>query len=178
MKHIHTFENFLNEDNNADLLNEGKQVFVSDPKFKDETTLKADILKNVGPAINDLLARQGVKYHPITAKENRGRIEFDSKPMTGNDLGFMQYGFTEVWLNTFGGGNFPQIQKATAEDGSDFEFSPYIWFNLHYDYKHVGGGSNGCELRFSGERSSNIFYDVIAGKFLTDSEAEKRKDWQ
>ena len=175
MKHIRTFENFLNEDTNSDLLNEGNQVFVSDPKFKDETALKADILKNVGPAINDLLARQGVKYHPITAKENRGRIEFDSKPMTGNELGFMQYGFSEVFLDTFGGGNFPQINKASGEN---LEFSPYIWFNLHYDYKHVGGGSNGCELRFSGERSSNIFYDVIAGKFLTDSEAEKRKDWQ
>lgn len=175
MKHLPTFESFLNEGNNIDLLNEENQIFVSDPKFKDETALKADILKNAGPAINNLLARQGVKYNPITAKENRGRIEFVSKPMTGKDLGFMQYGFTEVWLNTFGGGNFPQINKASGEN---FEFSPYIWFNLHYDYKHVGGGSNGCELRFPGERSSNIFYDVIDGKFLTSSEAEKRKDWQ
>ena len=164
----------------ANPLNEGATLYVSNEKFKDEASLKADILKNVGPALNNLLARQGVKYNSITAKENRGRIEFDSKPITGKDLGIMMYGFKEVWIDSFGGGSLPQINKAAGEN---FEFSPYIWFNLHYSYTHGAPwidsqGSNGCSLYFPGERRSDIYYDVIEGRFLTGTEAEKRKDWQ
>lgn len=182
MKHIKTFESYVNTDVNEseNPLNEGNQVFVSDPKFKDEASLKADILKKVGPAFNDLLARQGIKYNAVTGKDSRNRIELDSKPITGKDLGIMQYGFKEVWINSFGGGSYPQINKAAGEA---FEFSPYVWFNVHYSYTHGAEhinsqGSNGCSLFFPGEQSSNVYYDVIAGRFLTASEAEKRKDWQ
>ena len=161
-------------------LNEGATLYISNPKFKDEASLKADILKNVGPALNNLLARNGVKYNPISAKEGRGRIELDSNPITGKDLGIMQYGFKSVWINSFGGGSFPQINKAAGEA---FEFSPYIWFNLHYSYEHGAAwmnsqGSNGCSLYLPNERTSNIYYDVIEGRFLLESEAERRSDWK
>lgn len=161
-------------------LNEGATLYVSNPKFKDEASLKADILKNVGPALDNLLARNGVKYNAITAKEGRGRIELDSKPITGKDLGIMQYGFKSVWINSFGGGSFPQINKAAGEA---FEFSPYIWFNLHYSYEHGAAwmnstGSNGCSLYLPSERTSNVYYDVIEGRFLLESEAERRSDWK
>jgi len=182
MKHVHTFESFsekhVNENESA--LNEANTVYVSDPKFTDETTLIADILKNVGPALNDLLKSNGIDYNPITAKENRNRIELDSNPLTGKDLGIMQYGFKNVWITSFGGGSLPQINKAA---GDTFEFSPYVWFNLHYSYEHGAAwmnsqGSNGCSLYLPNERTSNIYYDIIGGKFLTGSEAEKRKDWK
>jgi hypothetical protein len=181
MKHLKTFDGYVNEsvNENAGALNEA-EVFVSNDKFKDEATLKADILKNVGPAFTKLLKDNGISYGPVTAKEGRGnRIEFDSKPITGKDLGIMMYGFKEVYINSFGGGSFPKINKAAGES---FEFFPYIWFNLHYDYKHGAPwtnsqGSNGCALFLPNEQTSNIFYDVINGVFLKASEAEKRKDW-
>jgi hypothetical protein len=161
-------------------LNEGATLYISNPKFKDEASLKADILKKVGPALDNLLARNGVKYNAITAKESRGRIELDSTPLTGKDLGIMQYGFKSVWINSFGGGSFPQINKAAGEA---FEFSPYIWFNLHYSYEHGAAwmnsqGSNGCSLYLPSEKSSNVFYDVVEGRFLLESEAARRSDWK
>jgi hypothetical protein len=181
MKHLKTFEGYVNESADvASPLNEGK-VYISNDKFTDEATLKADILKNVGPALNKLLKDNGISYNPITAKEGRGnRVEFDSKPLTGKDLGVMQYGFKEVYINSFGGGGFPEINKAAGEK---LEFSPYIWFNLHYDYKHGAPwtnsqGSNGCSLYLPNEDTSNIYYDIVGGVFLKASEAEKRKDWQ
>ena len=184
MKHLKTFDGYVNEsiNENAGMLNEA-EVFVSDDKFKDEATLKADILKNVGPAFNKLLKDNGISYGPVTAKESSGRggsrIEFESKPITGKDLGIMMYGFKEVYIGSFGGGSMPRINKAA---GDIFEFSPYIWFNLHYSYKHGAPwtdsqGSNGCSLYLPNERRSDIFYDVINGVFLKASEAEKRKDW-
>jgi hypothetical protein len=179
MRHINSFENFVNESASSveNPLNEGVGLFVSNDKFKDEATLKADILKNAGPALNDLLSRQGIKYNPITAKDSGKRISFDSKPVTGKDLGFMQYGFSEVYITIFSGGSFPQIQKGSVDPGIDFKFFPYIWATLNYSYKHTNGGSNGCALIFSGERRDDIYYDVIDGRWLTASEAEKRKDW-
>ena len=164
-----------NTNESVNTLNEGTTLYISDPKFKDEASLKADILKKVGPALNDLLSRQGVKYNPLTATDRRGVIAFESKPMTGKDLGFMQYGFKEVYIDIFSGGGFPQINKATGEN---FEFSPYIWATLHYSYKHTLGGSNGCSLIFTGEDSDSIFYDVVDGRWLTQREAARRSDWK
>jgi hypothetical protein len=175
MKHVNNYENYLKEGFSEPALNEGVMQFVSDDKFKDEASLKADILKNAGPALNDLLSRQGIKYNPLTAKDKGRRIDFDSKPFTGKELGFMQYGFAEVYIGIFSGGSFPEINKAASEK---FEFAPYIWATLNYSYKHTNGGSNGCSLIFSGEQRDDIYYDVIAGKWLTSSEAAKRSDWK
>jgi len=163
----------------ANPLNEAT-VYISNDKFKDEATLKADILKNVGPALVKLLKDNGINYGPIGARENRGRVEFESKPITGKDLGIMQYGFKEVYINSFGGGSFPQINKAA---GDTLEFSPYIWFNLHYSYSHGAAwmnsqGSNGCSFYLPGETTSNIFYDIVGGVFLKAGEAERRSDWK
>jgi hypothetical protein len=177
MKHVNNYEGYLKESNSFDgILNEGSTLYISDPKFKDVETLKADILKNAGPALNDLLSRQGIKYNPLTAADRRGsRITFESKPLTGNDLGVMQYGFKEVYINIFNGGDYPQINKAAGEN---FEFSPYIWATLNYMYQHVLGGSNGCGLVFPGEDRDSIYYDVVGGKWLTAKEAAKRSDWK
>lgn len=185
MKHLKTFDNYINESVNESTndsllpINEG-EVFVSDAKFKDEATLKADILKNVGPALEKLLKDNGVNYGPIKGLDKGKRIDFESKPITGKDLGIMQYGFKEVYIDTFGGGSFPQINKATGES---FEFTPYIWFNLHYSYKHGAPwtdnqGSNGCAFYLPNEKRSDIFYDIINGVFVKQSDAEKRKDWR
>ena len=71
MKHVNNYEGYLKESNSFDgILNEGSTLYISDPKFKDVETLKADILKNAGPALNDLLSRQGIKYNPLTAADN------------------------------------------------------------------------------------------------------------
>lgn len=182
MKHLKTFENYVNNklEESTNPLNEG-EIYISDDKFADVAALKADILKNVGPALNKLLKDNGISYNPITAKEGRGnRVDFDSKPLSGKDLGVMQYGFKEVWINSFGGGSFPQINKAAGEK---LEFSPYIWFNLHYSYEHGAAwmnsrGSNGCSLYFPGETRSDIYYDIVGGVFLKSSEAANRKDWE
>lgn len=87
----------------------------------------------------------------------------------------MQYGFKEVYINIFSGGNYPQVNKAAGEN---FEFSPYIWATLNYSYQHTLGGSNGCGLLFPGEQGDSIYYDVVAGKWLTNTEAGKRSDWK
>jgi hypothetical protein len=178
MKHINSFEKFVSVNENAEannLLNEA-DVFIANDKFKDEASLKADIAKNMGPAFDKLLKDNGITFPSITVSENRGRYEFDSKPVTGKDLGIMQYGFKEVYINSFGGGSLPKISK----DADGFEFAPLIWFNLHYSYNHGSAdtssqGSNGCSLYLPGERTSNIYYDIVNGVFLKDSEAQKLK---
>jgi len=168
-----------NANESVNPLNEAT-VFVSDEKFKDESSLKADILKNIGPAFVKLLKDNGINYGPVTAKDGgRNRIELESKPLTGKDLGIFMYGFKEVYIDSFGGGDFPKINKAA---GDMFEFSPYIWFNLHYSYKHGAPwtdsqGSNGCSLYLPNERRSDIFYDIVNGKFLKTSEAERLNIW-
>jgi hypothetical protein len=167
-----------NANESVNSLNE-EEVYVADAKFKDEAALKADIAKNIAPAFNKLLKDNGINFPPVTVKESRGRYEFESKPATGKDLGIMQYGFKEVYINSFGGGSLPKISKATKEDSSDFQFTPLIWFNLHYSYIHGSAdtssqGSNGCSLYLPGEDSSNIFYDIVKGKFLKQSEAERK----
>ena len=50
----------LSESNGS--LNENSEIFISDKRFQDLDSLKDDILKNITPAINDFLARQGIKY--------------------------------------------------------------------------------------------------------------------
>lgn len=181
MEHLKDFQGFINESTKpSNFLNES-DVFISDDKFTDETSLKADILKNIGPAFNKLLKDNGISYNPVTAKEARGnRVEFESKPLTGKDLGIMMYGLKEVYITSFGGGSFPKINKSADEK---IEFSPYIWFNLHYSYQHGAPwtdatGSNGCSLYLPNEKSSNIFYDIVGGVFLTASQAGKRTDWR
>ena len=152
----------LSESNGS--LNENSEIFISDKRFQDLDSLKDDILKNITPAINDFLARQGIKYNPITVKEDRGRYAFVSKPVTGKDLGFFQYGMLDAYIDSFGGGQVPRIREA---DGK-IEFNPLIWFNLHYSYNHGTAdtgkqGSNGCPLYPPGEDRSNIWYNIITG---------------
>jgi hypothetical protein len=174
MEHIKDFQNFINESTEVvDPIME-KEVFITDDRFKDEKTLFADILKNMGPAINKLLKDKGINYNPITVTENRGRYQFDSKPITGDALGIMKYGFKDVYIDTFGGGAVPRVNKTEA----GIEFPPHIWFNLHYSYDHGSAdvpaqGSNGCALYLPGEKQANIFYDIVNGVFLTSSQAAK-----
>ena len=174
MEHIKDFQNFINESTELiDPLME-KEVFITDDRFKDEKTLFADILKNMGPAINKLLKDKGITYNPISVTENRGRYQFDSKPITGDALGIMKYGFKEVWIDTFGGGTVPRVNNSEA----GLEFPPHIWFNLHYSYEHGSAdtsatGSNGCALYLPGEKRADIFYDIVKGVFLTSSQAGK-----
>jgi hypothetical protein len=178
MKHLKTFDSYVNENVNEsnEILNEA-DVFISDDKFKDEAGLKADIMKNIGPAINKLLKDNGISYNTISAKEARGnRIEFESKPLKDKELGIMMYGFKEVYIDTFGGGSLPKINQTA--DGK-LEFTPYIWFNLHYSYTHGAPwinsqGSNGCPLYLPNESRSDVFYDIVGGVFVKGSEAGKR----
>jgi hypothetical protein len=180
MKRLKTFESYLNESSKKEIdpIFEEKTLYISNDKFKDEAALKADIAKNLVPAFNKLLKDNGINFPPITVAENRSRYEFDSKPLTGKDLGIMQWGFKELYINSFGGGSIPQINK----DADGFEFTPYIWFNLHYSYTHGSAdtssqGSNGCGLYLPGEKQSNIWYDIVNGVFLKQSEAMKLKIW-
>ena len=157
----------------VDPLNEA-EIFIANDKFKDEAALRADIADNIAPAFNRLLSKNGIVFPPVTIKENRGSYQIESKPVTGKDLGIMQYGFKEVYIDSFGGGALPKISK----DADGFEFTPIIWFNLHYSYNHGSAdtssqGSNGCALFLPGERTSNIWYDIVNGEFLKDSERQK-----
>jgi hypothetical protein len=176
MKHIKTFEGYVNESVNP--LNEAT-VFVSDAKFKDEATLKADILANAGPAFGTFLKAKGVDWPTaITIEERGNRLTLTTKPVTGKDLGVMQYGFKEVYLTFFGGGTLPKIQKATAEDGSDFEFEPSIWCRLNYSYNHgsestSSQGSNGCSFFLPGTDNADVWYDIVNGVWLDRKEAQK-----
>jgi len=155
-------------------LNES-DVFIANDKFKDAAALKADIAKNMAPAFNKLLKDNGINFPTVTVNETSSRYEFISKPVTGKDLGIMQWGIKELYINSFGGGALPKIGK----DADSFTFSPLIWFNLHYSYTHgsvnvPSQGSNGCSLFLPGESQSNVFYDIVEGKFLKQSEAYKK----
>ena len=146
-----------------------------------EEQLKKDIVGNIGNAFNKLLKDAGIKYNPVTAIESGGRIRFESKPLTGNDLGVMKFGFKEVYINTFSGGSMPKIQKGAADE--NLMFTPYIWFTINYSYKHGSEGtnstgSNGCSLYLPGETSDSIYYDIGSYKFLTASQAAKKSEWK
>lgn len=169
MKHLKTFEGYLNEGENIEPINEST-TFVANEKFTDEATLKADILKNAGPALTKFLNDKGVKWPGALTIEDKGnRIALSSKPVTGNDLGLMQYGFKEVYITFFGGGSFPKVNKSSES----FEFEPSIWTNLNYSYVHTSGGSNGTNFILPGSDDSNIWYDVINGVWLDRKEAQK-----
>jgi len=179
MKHLKTFENYSNKSTDVVSLNEA-DVFVSNEKFKDEATLKADIIKNAGPALAKFLKEKGLDWPtPVTVVERSGnRLSIVSKPITGAALGIMQYGFKEVYISFFGGANLPRIQKATADDGSDFQFQPSIWCRLNYSYTHGSAdtreqGSNGCALYLPGTDNADIWYDVVNGVWLDRKEARK-----
>jgi hypothetical protein len=170
MKHLKTFESYVNYNENDVTINENVK-FVSDDRFKDEATLKADILKNAGPALEKFLKDNGIDWPGGFVVEDAGnRIKLVSKPVTGDDLGIMQYGFKEVYLSFFGGGNFPQINKAAKEG---LEFEPSIWTNLNYSYKHTSGGTNGTNFIIPGSNDSNIWYDIVNGVWLDRKGAQK-----
>lgn len=157
---------------NESPLNEG-DIYVSSDDFADETSLVADVIKNITPAFNKLLKDSGIDYKIDSTQFNRNRFEFSSKPMVGDKLGIFKYGFKEVWIDSFGGGGI-QIQK-----GEEFKYTPLIWFNLHYTYSHGSAdtssqGSNGCSLFLPGQTSSNVYYDIDNKVFLKYSESEKR----
>ena len=176
---LHSFQEFLNESAKEESINpifEGNDEFVSDKKIKDEKDLVSDIEKNLEKEINRILKDNGIAYNPIKVSYTpaKKRFSFDSKPVMGKDLGVMQYGFYQVWINSFGGGELPQHRN--TEDG--IEFTPYVWFNLHYSYTHgsqdIGSqGSNGCSLYLPGESRSNLWYDVVNRTLLKESEAAK-----
>ena len=157
---------------NMDPLNEG-DIYVSNENFKDETELVADILKNITPAFNKMLKDAKIDYKIDTTVFNRSRFEFEGKPLTGTALGIMKYGFKEVWINSFGGGQI-QYQK-----GDGFRYTPVIWFNLHYSYTHgsestSSQGSNGCSFYLPGEQRNDVWYDIDNKVFLPYRAAEKR----
>jgi len=161
----------LNEDMGP--LNEG-DIYVSNENFKDETTLVADIIKNIPAAFNKMLKDAGIDYKIDSAEFNRNRFELNGKPLTGDVLGIMKYGFKEVWIGSFGGGGL-QIQKA----GDEFKYTPVIWFNLHYSYTHGSAstssqGSNGCALYLPGETRNDVWYDIDNKVFLPYRAAEKK----
>ena len=156
---------------NMDPLNEG-DIYVSSNDFADENSLVADVIKNITPAFNKMLKDSGIDYKIDSTVFNRSRFEFNGKPLVGNALGIMKYGFKEVFINSFGGGQI-QYQK-----GDGFKFTPLIWFNLHYSYTHGSAdissqGSNGCSLYLPGENSSNIWYDIRNKVFLKNGEAAR-----
>ena len=173
MAELESVKSTKGADVNESALNEA-EIYIANDKFKDEAALKADIADNIAPAFNRLLSKNGIDFPPVTIKENRGSYQIESKPITGKALGIMQYGFKEVYIDSFGGGSLPKISK----DAAGFEFTPIIWFNLHYSYNHGSAdtssqGSNGCALFLPGEKTSNIWYDIVNGEFLKDSERQK-----
>lgn len=175
MKHIKTFEGYVNNDVNESMnpLNEAT-VFVSNDKFTDESTLKAEIIKNAGPAFITFLKDKGVDWPTaITIEERGNRLTLTTKAVTGKDLGVMQYGFKEVYLTFFGGGTLPKVNKAA----DTFEFEPCIWCRLNYSYNHgsestSSQGSNGCSFFLPGTDNSDIWYDIVNGIWLDRKEAQ------
>lgn len=184
MEHFKTFNAFVGSTNesdvakntevneNVDPLNEG-DIYVSNENFKDETSLVADIIKNMPGAFNKMLKDAKIDYSIDSTVFNRNCFELKGKPLTGDTLGIMKYGFKEVFIDSFGGGQI-QVQK-----GEEFQYTPLIWFNIHYSYTHGSAdtssqGSNGCSLYLPGEKSSNVYYDIDNRVFLKYSESEKR----
>lgn len=154
---------------------EGKyDDLISDPNINDDKDLEEYIMKNIGQAFTDLIKDKLDLVYPVKATLRRDYINFEGKSFSGDELGFMKYGFKNVWINTFSGGKMPKGKK----DGDTYVFHNYIWFTIHYSYEHGTSwtgteGSNGCSLYFPKETSHNIFYSIIDKKFYTNSEAIK-----
>jgi hypothetical protein len=166
MKHIQTFENYFNEEvqDSSTRINEN-EIYISNEKFTDEASLKADILKNAGPALESFLRDNGFDWTPgFQIVDDRTRLKLVSKPMKGDDLGIMQSAFAEVYITFFNGGSYPNVNKAAKEA---FEFEPSIWCNLNFSWKNHGGGSNGANLILPGQDRSDIWYDVVNAEWLT-----------
>ena len=160
-------------------LNEG-DTFIKDPRFINQAALNADIAKNAGPALEKFLKANGINWPgkmEITVQSNRMVLE--TKPVTGKDLGILQYGFKEVYLTFFNGGNIT-LKSVVNPDTmkGEIEFKPSIWTNLNYSYKHGAAdtssqGSNGCTFYIPGNQSGDIWYDVVNGVWLDRKSAQK-----
>lgn len=142
-KHIKAYEQFVNETSNEGTLNE---------------SVYGEYVKKVGPALTKFLKEKGLNWPtPFKATEQKGYIQIDSAPVSGKDLGIMQYGFKSVVLSTRFG-----TEESTTSGEPDL-----IVFGLSYQYEHPNGGTNGTDLVLPGTRYSNIFYSKTHDKFYT-----------
>jgi hypothetical protein len=143
-KHIKVYEQFVNETSNEGTLNE---------------SVYGEYVKKVGPALTKFLKEKGLNWPtPFKATEQKGYIQIDSAPVSGKDLGIMQYGFKSVVLTTRYG-----TEAGIMSDG----VPDLIVFGLSYQYEHPNGGTNGTDLILPGTRYNNIFYSKTHDKFYT-----------
>jgi hypothetical protein len=129
----------------------------------------SEYVKKVGPALTKFLKEKGLNW-PTTLKatEQRGSIQIESAPVSGKDLGIMQFGFKNVVLSTRYG-----TEASIMSDGEP----NLIVFGLSYQYEHPNGGMNGTDIILPGTRYSNVFYDKTEDKFYTwedQKNAEKK----
>ncbi len=79
------------------------------------------------------------------------RIEFDSDDIAKKDY-LISLAWKEFKISNFN-------SNATVDRQSE---EPYYWITVHYDYKHIDGGSNGAEIGFAEFRNGNWkFYSDI-----------------
>jgi hypothetical protein len=151
-KHIKLYEDFLDRQwiNEAETKGESKAV---------NESVYGEYVKKVGPALTKFLKEKGINW-PTSLKgtEQRGYIQIESAPVSGKDLGIMQYGFKSVVLTTRYG-----TEASIMSDG----VPDLIVFGLSYQYEHPNGGTNGTDLILPGTRYNNIFYSKTHDKFYT-----------
>jgi hypothetical protein len=173
------------EESEAPVVNDLNEsdTFIKDlSKFANQAALIADISKNAGPALEKFLKASGINWPgkmEITVDSRSNRLKLETKPVTGKDLGILQYGFKEVYLTFFNGGNIT-LRSVVNPDTmkGELEFKPSIWTNLNYNYNHGSAdtnsqGSNGCTFYIPGNQSGDIWYDIVNGVWLDRKGAQK-----
>jgi hypothetical protein len=150
MKHVKIYEDFFNE-----ATDESRYARVYAENLNESAY--GEYVKKVGPALTKFLKEKGLNWPaPFKATEQKGYIQIDSAPVSGKDLGIMQYGFKSVVLST-------RFGNEVMSDGEP----DLIVFGLSYQYEHPNGGTNGTDLILPGTRYNNLFYSKANDKFYT-----------
>jgi hypothetical protein len=180
VKHIQSFDEFINESEDQNLpLNENNLVYIKDKKFKSSQDIMNFFQKNAGSAFEKFISdKMGVKAKAVTGVSRRGdAVNISTQPISKKDLGIFGFVFSEVSIDSFGGG----IIEHQMVNNMQFEFCPAIFFRLHVSYKHIGGGSNGADIVLPSNDPYNtlIMYDIVENRFLDQAEAKasKTKYW-
>lgn len=179
MKKLKKFNNF-GKVNESELIKEDDQWYIdkgyiSDPNIKSQEDLIKKIEAEINPAWEKFIAEFNIpmKNPKITIQDmNRGTyIRLDTDEV--DDLGIFANVIKSCKFQFFSGRKVASYSKGEA-----FLFDPIIWSTLNVAYESIKGGSNGMDYQISKEMQSNVWYDILDGKFNNFEEQRAKEEAQ
>lgn len=175
MSRIKKFAGF--DINESEAIHEDKQYYIdkgyiSDPSIKSKEELIKKIEAEINPAWVAFADEQKIPMpEPKITVDDRNRGTYLSLT-TGeiDDLGIFANVLSSCKFMFFSG-----RQVLSGDIDGEFLFKPTIWSSLNLSYEAKEGGSNGMNYQISDKQKSDVWYDILDGKFNTYEEQEAKE---